>query len=238
MNKAPKLKTIDLASFSDTAEALSMLLSWPEALSIFKITGRVYDKHNPIDLPMVKEILIQHKESLVELEIEHLPDETKGKLFDFSEFSALTTLSLSRWHFANRKAKLPDSNEIFEGCLSPPQLKKFTWSFRLMGSEWPGWDDFGEEEELWVRKLAQTAIARGSLLRQIQIIFRPEYPRDFGMYPEYPWDRMDALNDEFRPKGIAITYTEPTRDRESWARDWASWNRAVGHGPDRYAFPF
>jgi hypothetical protein len=186
-----------------------MLLSWPEALSRFKIIGRVYDKHNPIDLPMVKEMLVQHKDSLVVLEIEHLPDESKGKLFDFSEFSALESLSLSRWHFANSKAKLPDSKEIFEGCLSPPRLKKFTWTFWLMGSNWPRWDDFGEEEILWVRKLAQTAIARGSLLREIRIIFPLEYPRDFGKHPEYPWDRMDALNEEFQPKGIAITYTEP-----------------------------
>lgn len=213
-----------------------MLLGWPEALSVFKITGRVYDNHKPIDLPIVKEILVQHKDSLVELEIEHLPGESKGKPFDFSEFSALERLSLSRWHFANVKAKLPDSKEIFEGCLSPPRLKKFTWSFRLMGSEWPRWDDFGEEEELWVRKLAQTAIARGSLLREIQIIFCPEYPGDFKRYPEYPWDRMDTLNKEFQPKGIAITYTEPTRDKESWARDWASSNRAVGHGLDLYSF--
>lgn len=199
--------------------------------------GRVYDKHNPIDLPMVKEMLVQHKDSLVELEIEHLPDESKGKPFDFSEFSALETLSLSRWHFASSKEKLPDSKQVFEGCLSPPRLKKFKWSFNMMGSVWPQWDDFGEEEESWVRKLAQTAIARGSLLRDIQIAFRPEVSEDQVMDPEYPWDRMDALNEEFQSRGIAITYTEPSRDRELWAQ-YRAWKRRAGRYPGRYAYPF
>jgi hypothetical protein len=214
-----------------------MLLSWPEALSTFRIMGGKDEKHNPIDLPMVKEMLVQHKDSLVELKIEHLPDESKGKPFDFSEFSALETLSLSRWHFASSKEKLPDSKQVYAGCLSPPRLKKFNWSFDMMDSLWPQWDDFGEEEESWIRKLAQTVIASGSSLQEIQIKFGPVGPEDEVMDSEYPWDRMDALNEEFQSRGIAITYTKPSLDRQSWAQDRA-WKRGAGRYPGRYAYPF
>lgn len=95
----------------------------------------------------------------------------------------------------------------------------------VMDLGWPRWDDFGHEEASWVRKLAQTAIARKSLLRKIRIFFHPLSLGSQGnqeQYLDYPWDRMDALNKEFQPHDIAITYTKPTKTRAEWA--WARAN--------------
>jgi hypothetical protein len=89
----------------------------------------------------------------------------------------------------------------------------------MMDRGWPEWDDFGHEEASWVRNLAQTAIARKSSLRMIRISFYPLYFDHQDQCDDYPWDRTDALNKEFRPQGIAITYTKPPKTKEAWAWD-------------------
>jgi hypothetical protein len=212
---------MELENFSDSAEALRILLSWPEALSSFRLSGSFSDGLY-IDLSMVKDMLFQHRNSLVSLDIGHLPREGRAKLCDFSEFSVLEKLSLSRWHFGESREKLLDSQQIFENCLSPPRLRKFTWTFSMMDSAWPQWYDFEHEEESWVRNLAQTAISRKSLLRKIRIFYYPLTLGNPELDYDYPWDRMDALNEEFQPHGIAITYTKPPTTRENWASNRAN----------------
>lgn len=96
-----------------------------------------------------------------------------------------------------------------------------------MDSGWPQWYDFGHEETSWVRNLAQTARARKSLLRKIRIFYYPVSVGNGEQDHDYPWDLMDALNNEFQPHGIAITYTKPPRTRESWA--WARANADTIH---------
>lgn len=210
---------MEIEDYSDGAEALRILLSWPEALSSFRLLGSYYGNGLYIDLPMLKSMLLPHKESLVSLDIAHLPRESQAKLCNFSEFSALEKLSLSRWQLGDSKQKLPDSPDIFKNCLSPPRLRKFTWTFAVVSQAWLQWDDFGHEEESWLRKLAQAAITRKSLLRKIRIFFNPLSPGPLEQYREYPWDRMDVLNKEFQPQGIVVTYITPTTKRENW--EWA-----------------
>lgn len=221
---------MELEDFSDSAEVLRVLLSWPEALSTFRLLWSFSDGLF-MDLPMVKDMLVQHRNSLVSLEIGHLPRGGKAELCDFSEFSALEKLSLSRWHFGESSEKLPDSQQIFENCLSPPRLRKFTWTFMMMDQVWPQWYHFGQEEASWVRNLAQTAIAKKSLLRKIQIFYYPLSLDNPELRYNYPWDRMDALNEEFQPHGIDITYTKPPTTREAWA--WARDNADAIHHINR-----
>lgn len=83
----------------------------------------------------------------------------------------------------------------------------------MMDSGWPQWYDFGHEEASWVRNLAQTARARKSLLRKILIFYYPVSVGNGERDHDYPWDLMDALNIEFQPHGIAITYTNAAKDK-------------------------
>lgn len=100
IQKTSSLKIMEIESFADSAEALRKLLSWPEALSSFKLSGS-FKCGLPMDLPMVKDMRVQHRYSLVCLDIGHLPREGRAKLCDFSEFSVLEKLSLSRWQLEN-----------------------------------------------------------------------------------------------------------------------------------------
>ncbi|KFA72575.1 hypothetical protein S40288_11186 [Stachybotrys chartarum IBT 40288] len=132
---------------------------------------------------------------------------------DFSNYSALQCLALCRCHMGDDAQY--DWN-IGKAILAP-KLWKFIWDMSngMLGCQMLS--DFADEEENWVRSFAQQALESGSQLKVIQIEFNPH---PFGLVPgELPWDRMEKLDEEFRPQGIAVTYT-PSKP------DWTRWHAA------------
>jgi hypothetical protein len=76
---------MELEAFADSAEASQKLLSWPEALSSFKLLGS-FKNALYIDLPMVKNMLVQHRNSFVSLDIAHIPHDGKPMFVIFLNF--------------------------------------------------------------------------------------------------------------------------------------------------------
>jgi hypothetical protein len=96
-------------------------------------------------------------------------------------------------------------------------LRTFSWDLHIYDQHNGWWQDFGEEEEKWVRSLAECAVKRKAVLERIEIKFRPD---DYWGTKEemgYPWDRMDRVRDEIcRPNGIDLVYHEPLIEKDAW----------------------
>lgn len=216
--KAASLTSIYLSDYSDSPEALEKLLSWPKSLSKFTLAPFYHNVHY-IDLPMIKQMLFQHRESLTDLDIGYLSSDGTGKLSHWSEFPNLENLTLSRWLFESSRENghLPEFQDELADYIFAPGLKRFTLAFTICDQHWEQWNDFGQEEEAWVRRLAQVALERKASLQEIRIQFDPEWWGPDARKTDYPWDRMDALNKEFQTRGIIITYAKPPVTREEWS---------------------
>lgn len=168
---------------------------------------------------MIKEMLLQHRENLTDLDIGYLSSNGAGKFTHWFEFPNLENFTLSRWLFVSSKENghLPEFQDELADYILAPSLKKFTLSFTIIDQHSEQWDDFGKQEEAWIRRLAQIALERKAILQEIRIRFDPEWWRPNADKIDYPWDRMDALNKEFQTRGIAITYTKPPATREEWS---------------------
>jgi hypothetical protein len=168
---------------------------------------------------MIKQMLLQHRESLTDLDIGYLSGDGTGKFPHWSEFPNLENLALSRWLFESSRENpgLPEFQEKHADYILAPALKRFTLAFAIWDQHSEQWEDFGQKEEAWVRRLAQVALERKASLQEIRIQFDPEYWGPNARKIDYPWDRMDALNKEFQTQGIMITYTKPPVTREEWS---------------------
>ncbi|KAF3396635.1 hypothetical protein DPV78_008000 [Talaromyces pinophilus] len=216
--KAASLTSLELSDYSDSPEALEKLLSWPVRLSKFTLAPFYHNVHY-IDLPMIKQMLLQHRESLTDLDIGYLSPDGTGKFSHWSEFPNLENLTLSRWLFeaSRENPNLREFQDELADYILAPGLKRFTLAFAIWDQHSEQWNDFGQEDEAWVRRLAQVALERKAALQEIRIQFDPEWWGPDACQTEYPWDRMDALNKEFQTRGIIITYTKPPVTREEWS---------------------
>lgn len=66
---------MEIVDFADGADGLRRLLSWPESLSSFQFRGSYYGISSYIDLPLIKDMLLTHKDRLVNLDIAQPPRE-------------------------------------------------------------------------------------------------------------------------------------------------------------------
>jgi hypothetical protein len=147
---------------------------------------------------------------------------------DFSSFESLTLLSLSRW--ATGSGHAPE-------VLLPPNLEMFEWVFDHESKQRPFFDDFDQEEEVFLRRLAQAAVEKKIRLRKLHvaIVFSPAgswcfrkrepYANVDFVVPrfEWPWNRMDRLAKDIRPFGIDLTYNTPTTSWDRYVRSHKAW---------------
>jgi hypothetical protein len=220
--KAVNLTSMNLSDYTDGPKALERLLSWPRALSKFTLAP-FYNNPFYIDLQMVKDMLLKHRESLKEINIGYLSEVegTRAKPPHWREFPALEALALSRWVVGPRRQSTSEPQPEALDWILTPWIKKFTLAFTIWDQHSEQLSDFSEVEEAWVRWLAEAAIKRKWSLQEIRIQFDPEWwhPEEHHEV-EYPWDRMDSLNKEFQPKGIIITYSDPPVTRGYWAKTY------------------
>ncbi|ORY10989.1 hypothetical protein BCR34DRAFT_601742 [Clohesyomyces aquaticus] len=106
-------------------------------------------------------------------------------------------------------SRYEDSNSYIFNATPFPNLE-----YLRLSSE--SWNDFGENEETWVRSLGKAGIARETSLETNEIKFRLDYW--YGMeQDDYPWDRMDHIRDELlRPNGRDLIYQTPPISKDEW----------------------
>ncbi|KAH6874070.1 hypothetical protein B0T10DRAFT_233590 [Thelonectria olida] len=197
---------LSISRHRGSPEAIATLLSWPSKLVSARIS---FDssRYQHVDWPACRSMLLKHRQTLKNLEMEFFPPSGRKATCTLSDFTALESLSVSRCLL---KRKLEPDDPVSDLILSPPELKSFTWKF-ASGNQT---DDFRDIEEQWLRSLARLVLARESKLRKIHIEFRPM--DGFHRNGEYPWDRMSRLKAEFEPMGIVFTYSDPRVSREEW----------------------
>jgi hypothetical protein len=205
-----------LDDYLESHEGTTCLINWPKALTSFHF-GSFYNNDNYVDLPMIASWLQKHKGTLVDLSVGYLASRGRGKLFDLSEFTALESLELSIWQISVGGFRTPRILEFKpeDEILLAPNLKSFKLDFTVYDQHSESWTDLGETEVNWLRSFAEAAVRKNVPFREISICFNPE---SYGIAKKngYPWDRMTALQDELRPKGITVSYNEPSLAREEW----------------------
>ncbi|KAI2464468.1 hypothetical protein F4781DRAFT_70353 [Annulohypoxylon bovei var. microspora] len=199
-----------LSDYEEDAAATADLIKWPKNLRHFYFESFYNNRHH-MDLAMFGSWLSSHKDTLEEIYIGYLSAFSKGTLIDVSEFSALNSLTLSRYSFSDDL----ESCAADASLLLAPGLETFTWSFSIYDQHCESWDAIGENEERWLRQFAEAAASKSIPLKRIHIIFDPDY---WGYQVEdgYPWDRLDRVKVYSRQLNIELSYTKPALTKEEW----------------------
>lgn len=164
------------------------------------------------------DLLSVHRSTLTTLHISALREPWLHH-FSFSRFESLTDLNLSYWSTGCMRGT--------ETRFLAPRLRKFTWSFQLeLQDEFESSFDFQEDQELWLRRLAGSALLSRIPLRHIHINYRPadcdrdeEEPR--ARAPRWPWDFMYRLKGDLAIHGIELTFDEPCMSFDEYSpRPW------------------
>ena len=129
---------------------------------------------------------------------------------DVSAMTALESLTMSAFlptgPEENNKTYSPAQGDRLLG----PNLQKLELVFGRAGHYAPAVTHGGGNEQRWVREFARDVLGRKASLREIKVIFTPEWCSDYGMglrrnSPMYPWDRLEVLNNEFSHTGLQVT---------------------------------
>ncbi|SPN99239.1 uncharacterized protein DNG_02276 [Cephalotrichum gorgonifer] len=206
--------------FQDAPESFRHLVSWPERIEHLELESESEGRGGVVTwgLPDLMPALSCQRDNLRTLAIGRAPKSDTGLSgFSVSDFPNLEELELSRWSTGTLVAE--------QDNLFAPRLRKFTWCFNIDGMiNGMGCDvsDFGEEEETWLRSLMTTAVERGARLSHVHVGFYPYFERVWeenlsGVV--FPWNRIDALREEFRGAGIRVTCESNPKWYEGiWAR--------------------
>ncbi|KAI1205278.1 uncharacterized protein F4807DRAFT_443435 [Annulohypoxylon truncatum] len=201
---------LELSDYEENAKATRALIRWPRKLRRFHFES-FYNNRHYMDLTMFGNWLSIHKEALEEIYIGYLSGGSKGKIIDLSRFTALKSLTLSRYSFSDDlKSCATDAS-----LMLAPNLETFTWSFSIYDQHCESWDAIGEKEELWLQQLAKIAASRPTPLKRIHITFDPDY-WGYRIEDGYPWDRLDRVKESCRQLNIELTYTKPALTKKEW----------------------
>jgi hypothetical protein len=180
--------------------ALAHLLAWSKNLENFEFQ-RIYSNRFHWDFATFETVLAPYRDTLKHITIGYLSGGTKT--IDFSGFTELLTLNLSRW-------QLDCSPETASSTLLAPKLHTFTWDFGIYDQHSESVTDFAEPQADWILALANLAAARKASLKTIEIEFNPEssYSQTAEQHEalKRPWDLMNGLSIKMRPLGIELKY--------------------------------
>jgi hypothetical protein len=203
-------------------ESSSTLIAWSKALEKFAYITCGMGTENAALLLFLTDLLLVHAETLKSVDITHVVK--VSNLFNATLFPNLEFLRLSRWHMEGPLV----FNQEYAKILGP-RLKTLVWNFKdhAFVQGYLLLDNFGEDEETWLRELVTAAA--DSELSQVQVEFTPVrnklmtwYVYDSGA--AYPWDRMDNVRDSIMQQvGISLTYNKPSISKQQWlgyTDDW------------------
>lgn len=206
MHRTGTFTSLRIECYQEDFEALEQLIQWPKSLEHFELFPDEPLPSTYIDLPMLGAYLSIHKDTLRSIRIGYLSLDGREELFDISEFSKLEVLDLS-WQQTERLL-FQDANFLLA-------LKLHTLKLRFGHLDSSGIHYFGELEEHLVREFAKAAIAKKAALRFIYILFYPTI-QSLQEEPEYPWDRMDSIQEEIGPHGLTLYYNRPLLTKQQW----------------------
>lgn len=213
------IENMYINNFRDGPENLRRLVSWPQTVEHLVLESGFLsseDLHASWGLRELTPVIACQKENLRTLVIGRVPCDGMGLSgFSITDFPNLEELRLSRWSTGSLVAE--------QANLLAPQLRKFIWCFDFGGDiDGMGCDisDFGEWEENWLWNLMKTAVKQKACLSHVHLYFCPEpkwHSELSGIV--FPWDRIDALREEFRHAGIKVTcQSDPKWYKHLWDR--------------------
>ncbi|KAL2826934.1 hypothetical protein BJY01DRAFT_229456 [Aspergillus pseudoustus] len=211
-------------SFLQVPSVLEDLVRWPKALEQIKIKHTFSEcyaypsLYREWSLATLHPILAIHKSTLRRISIRCI---NRAGLagFDLREFPNLEDLKLSALTTCrNREHRYTPEYQYIPNLLAP-RLRIFRWDLTLEDQQCSEQlEDFAQREEDFLRAFASAAVqaASPSSLREIRVKFTPDaYVWDADAL--YPWDRMDAVDREFRDRGIRVKYNAPTATQEEFS---------------------
>ncbi|RAL09076.1 uncharacterized protein BO97DRAFT_417149 [Aspergillus homomorphus CBS 101889] len=116
-----------------------------------------------------------------------------------------------------------------------PTVQTFVWDLTSYAQQHgEGLWEFDEEQARLLLALAESAAAdEDTALQTIQIRFNPETDRTDSMGGEdYPWDRIERLQQEIRALGMDLEYSTPTLTREEYRQlreEERRWEESAEH---------
>ncbi|KAF4332003.1 f-box domain protein [Fusarium beomiforme] len=208
------IKSLKLDYYGQTPQALEALIRWPKKLQ--KLWFRPFcawstgqsGLFSRWSFAVMQPILETQMANLRELSI---PDLDIGGIedLDFSNFMKLEILKLPSTVTRYRAGDVPR--------LVAPNLRVFEWRVINGNNECEEEvDDFGQEQEDWVRAFVRRAVDCKTKLETFYIEFSPIMGRVYRNVV-YPWDRMDSVARQSEPHGIKIRYSPPTFSKEDLA---------------------
>ncbi|KAL4737419.1 hypothetical protein BDV11DRAFT_155059 [Aspergillus similis] len=216
--RTSRIRTLKLRCFMGTPDDLEELVQWPEVLEEFHLEFTFGDSYSDIgacdywSLATLQPILAINKSTLRSIKIRAL---NIGGLagFDAREFERLEELSLSSATIC-RTYKAWERDDHTLSTLLGPRLRAFELDMTLEDQQHTEcFNDFGEEEENWLRALVRLAVKQRCPLREVRIQFAPYEYYLYDSNVRYPWDRMDDLDREFQLHGTRVRYPPPTVSR-------------------------
>ncbi|PGG97544.1 hypothetical protein AJ79_09159 [Helicocarpus griseus UAMH5409] len=208
--------SLSLHNFEGMPDTFAKLIEWPKELHHLDFRGFETTRRY-IDVCVLYPLFAIHRDTLTSISN---ASRYSTQLFNAAEFPNLRFLRLSRWMMRLNWVDPAADAQV----LLAPKLEHFGWEFSTP-EEPELWDDFGDDEEFWIREFARAAIARKVPLKTIEIIFSPDATT---MDPEdsvYPWDRMDDINNVIRLHGVTLVYNEPPITRKDWLNEIRAFER-------------
>jgi hypothetical protein len=160
-------------------------------------------------------ILANHKDSLKTIRLGRLGPTYEGT-FDISGFTKLETLQVSAY-------SISPSAELAASTLLDTNLQTLVLDYTITRDErTEGFENFQEEQALWVLTFAEIALAKSSSLVNIKIQFNPDvlaFRNNWRITDvQYPWDMMDEVSDAIGPLGICLSYNKPNMSKEDFMK--------------------
>lgn len=208
----------------DKLKGVTQILRWPKSLK--RLTFKAQAGHGyQTDLRFLFETLSIQGDSLEVLNIGYMDDKIESHL-DLSHFTALRTLTMSRWSFPYKDLEF--SQSLAKGLLAP-ELVEFCWNFNVIEQTQPDLSDLTAEAVTWIHKFGLFAAQQGAKLKRIEIKFQPEI---HGISKVYTWELLDPVKDDLALHGIELNFDRPFATKQAFLDymqdmrdDEASWER-------------
>ncbi|KAL2820112.1 hypothetical protein BJX63DRAFT_381351 [Aspergillus granulosus] len=212
--------TLRTSSFLQLPSVLEDLVRWPKTLEELQIEHTFSACYSYIglfdnwSLATLQPIFAIHKSTLRRIAVRCI---NRGGLagFDLRGFPRLEELKLSSASTTSRWGQYGAEYQFLPNLFAP-RLRVFHWDLTLEDQQCQEQlSDFSQEEEGFLREFASTGLRCKASLREIRITFTPE-TYVHATDELYPWDRMDALDREFKEKGIRVRYNPPSISRDKF----------------------
>lgn len=173
----------------------------------------------------ILETQIASLRELTIMELTRHDDRTVGDIenLDLTAFAKLEVLTLPSFFTGYDKRHIPR--------IVAPSLRVLNWLIPFYNStgKWghreETVEDFGQEQEDWVRAMVDFVAKEQRNLREIYVDFQPHEFRSMDRVEGfvYPWDRLDEMARDSEKFGIQLRYEEPSVSRE----DFENWEMSV-----------